>query len=109
MFWIYGYAADMFGMFQADVCPALTAVIRPVDAVAIRNGSLAIVLACSHPNDCGIPGIEYYRADRVGALAVKDRTPGRTCIGRFPHAARSGGREVVTPVRRVDCKRDYPS
>ena len=91
--------ADVLGVLQADVLPADAAVARAVDAVAVADAALGVVLAGAHPHGERVVGVEGQAADRVGALVVEDRRPGDAGVGRLPHAA--GGRGDVPGVGRA--------
>ena len=92
----------MLGVLEADVLPGLAAVDRPVDAVAVGDAALAVVLAGADPDRERVLRVERDAADRVRALAVEDRRPGRARVGRLPDAAR-GDRDVPDRVvPRVD-------
>src|SRR6266446_10166568 len=97
----------MLRRFQADVLPALAAVIGAVDAVAVTDAALAIVFAGADPDDIRIPGIERDNADGVGAFIIKDWSPGGARVGCLPNAARSGGDKVVAAVVRMHRKADH--
>src|SRR5262249_12278941 len=58
--------ADVLGGGQADVAPGLAAVVGAVDAVAVADAALAVVLAGADPDDLGVPRVEGDGADGVG-------------------------------------------
>src|SRR5207253_7121363 len=68
--------ADVLGFGEADVLPRLAAVVGAVDAVAIADATLAVVLAAADPDGLGVFGVEGDGADGVGALAVEEGVPG---------------------------------
>src|SRR5205807_10258287 len=78
--------ADVFGRLETQVLPALAAVVGTVDAVAIADAALAVVLAGADPDDVRILGIEDDGADRVGAFVVEDGRPGDAGVVGFPDA-----------------------
>src|SRR6185503_2851093 len=78
---------------QADAAPTGAAVGGLVDAVAVADAALAVVLAGADPDDQRIAGVEDDAADRVAHLAVEDRLPGGAGVGGLPDAA--GGRGHV--------------
>ena len=47
-------AGDVLGGFQADVAEGAAAIFALVNAIAVRRGALAVVLAGAHPDDGGI-------------------------------------------------------
>src|SRR5207302_1158493 len=101
--------ADVLGLFQADLLPALAAVKGLVDAVAVADRALAVVLAGADPDDARVLGVEGDIADRVGALVVEDGGPGDAGVGGLPDATRADGREVVAAVARVDGQANDPA
>ncbi len=94
--------ADVLGGLQADVLPALAAVLALVDAVAVADAPLRVVLPRAHPHDVRVAGVDRHAADRVGALAVEDRRPGRAAVVGPPHAARGDRQEPPLLVGGVD-------
>src|SRR5262249_37192769 len=96
--WIECDAANALGCFQADVLPGSAAVIRAINAVAIRHAALAVVFACSHPNRERVFRIDPDRADRIRAFVVEDRSPGGSCVGSLPHPARGSANEIASVI-----------
>src|ERR1700724_1369679 len=84
-------AGDVLRALEAEVLPVPAAVGRPVDAVAVGDAALAVVLAGADPDDQRVVGVDGDAADRVGALAVEDRLEGGAGVDGLPHAARGGG------------------
>ncbi len=94
---IYGDRADVLGGLEADVGPGGAAVHGLVDAVAVGDAALVVVLARADPDDVRVRGIEDDAADGIGALGVEDRGEGRPGVHRLPDAARGrGDEELVT-------------
>src|SRR5262249_15913030 len=85
--------ADVLGGGQADVAPGLAAVVGAVDAVAVADAALAVVLAGADPDDLGVPRVEGDGADGVGAFVFEDGRPGGAGVGGLPDPA-GGGRDV---------------
>src|SRR5581483_1768897 len=86
--------ADMLGRLQAEDFPALAAVVGAIDAVAVADAPLAVVLAGADPDDVRILRIEDDRADGVRAFVVEDRRPGDAGVVGLPDAAGSGRGKV---------------
>ena len=73
---------------RSRILPMCSEVLRPtffqllppssrlVDAVAVADAALAVVLAGADPDDVRVLRVDRDAADRVGALAVEDRRPG---------------------------------
>ncbi len=89
--------ADVLGALEPHVLPALAAVLALVDAVAVADAALRVVLAAAHPDDARVPGVDRDAADRGGALAVEDRRPAGAGILGAPDAAR-GDRDEPAPL-----------
>ncbi len=79
-------ACDVLGVVEAAVLPAPAAVGAAVQAVAEADVAAADVLAGAHPDHVGVARVEGDAADRVGALVVEDRGPGRAAVGGLPDA-----------------------
>src|SRR6185436_12593186 len=94
--------ADVLGILEPDAVPAGAAVGGLVDAVAVADAALAVVLAGAHPDDERVLGVEHDGADREALLAVEDRLPGGAAVGRVPDASGGGGDVAHGVVRRVD-------
>ena len=94
--------ADVLGGLEAHVLPALPAVLAPVDAVAVADAPLRVVLARAHPDHVGVPRVDRDAADRVRPLAVEDRRPGRAAVVGPPHAAGGDRQEPPLLVGGVD-------
>src|SRR5205823_6146892 len=84
------------------VLPGLAAIIRTIETAAIRDATLAVVLSRADPNRQRIFGIDRNRADGIRTFAIKDRSPRRSIIHRFPNATRGGGNEKVRRVIRLN-------
>ena len=93
---------DVLGGLEAHVLPALAAVLALVDAVAVADAALRVVLAGAHPDDVRVRRVDRDAADRVGPLAVEDGRPGRPAVLGLPDAARGHGQEPPLLVGRVD-------
>ena len=96
-------AADVLGLLEPHALPRLAAVERAVEAVAVGDAALVVVLAGADPDDVGVLRVDGQGADRIGAFAVEDRRPGGAGVGRLPDAA--GGRRRPT---RSCCRSDRP-
>src|SRR5207248_9178659 len=94
--------ADVLGRLEAHVFPGLATVVGAVDAVAVADAALAVVLAGADPDHVRVLRVEDHGANGVRAFVVEDGRPGGAGVGRLPHAARGGGHEVVAAVARVD-------
>ncbi len=97
-----GDHADVLGGLEAHVLPGGAAVHGLVDAVAVADAALVVVLAGPDPDDVRVRGIEDDATDGVGALGVEDRSEGRPGVRRLPDAARGGGDEERGLVTRID-------
>ena len=84
------------------VLPAGAAVDRLVDAVAVGDAALAVVLAGADPDRQRVVGIDGHAADRIRALTVEDRREGGAGVGRLPDAARGDGDVPDPRVGRID-------
>src|SRR5262249_59115205 len=97
--------ADVLRPREADVLPRLAAIVGAVDAVAVADAALTIVLARADPDGVGVLRIEGDGADGVGALAIEDGVPGGAGVGGLPDAARGDGDVPGGAVLRVDGER----
>ena len=79
--------ADVLGGLQPDVFPARTAVMADVDAVAVADVPAADVFPGAHPERVRVGRIQRQVSDRVRALAVEDRRPGRARVDGLPDPA----------------------
>ena len=93
---------DVLGGLQAHVGPGGAAIERLVDAVAVGNAALGVVLAAADPDHQRVVRIEGHAAERVGTLVVEDRIPGRAGVGRLPEAACGCGDVPDRLVLRID-------
>ena len=100
--WIDDDLADMLGLLEADVVPALSTVGRFVDAVAVGHRALTVVLARADPDDVRVLRVQGHATDGVGALVVEDRRPGRAGVVGLPHSARGDGNELPLRLPGVD-------
>ena len=91
-------AGDVLGELEADVAEGAAAVFALVDAVAVGDAALVVVLAGAHPDDGGILGIDGDPADGIGAVVVEDRGPGGAVVGGQPDAAGGLGDQVVVGI-----------
>src|SRR5262249_49534428 len=98
--------ADVLGGRQADVLPRLAAVVGAVDAVAVADAALAVVLAGADPDHVRVLRVEHDGADGVRALVVGDGRPGGGGVGRLPDAAGGGGDVIMPAVFGVDGEAD---
>src|SRR5262249_50731026 len=98
--------ADVLGLLQSDLLPGLPAVGGFVNAVAVADGALAVVLAGADPDGAGIFRVQLDVADGVGTLAIEDRRPGDAGVGGLPDPAGGHRDVVVTAVVRVDGEAD---
>src|SRR6185369_1983806 len=85
--------ADVLARLEPDVLPRGAAVVGPVDAVAVGDTALAVVLTRADPDDERVLRVEGHAADRVRPLAIEDRAPGGPGVAGLPHAPR-GDRHV---------------
>src|SRR5262249_53482527 len=99
-------AADVLRVLQADVAPGLAAVVGAVDAVAVGDAALAVVLRGADPDDVGVLRVEGDGADGVRALVIEDGDPGGAGVAGLPDAARSGRDVIVAGVLRIDREGD---
>ena len=97
----------MLGVLQPDVRQAGAAVDRLVNAVAIADAALAVVLARAHPDHRWF-GIDHDGADGVRAVVVEDRRPGGARVCRLPHAAGADRDVPDIAVLRIDGNVDDP-
>ena len=63
-------AADVLGAFEPDVRPRPSAIVAPVDAVAVRDGSLRVAFAGPDPDDVRTLRVERDPPDRERPLLV---------------------------------------
>src|SRR5262249_52237830 len=98
--------ADVLGLLQADLVPGLAAVDGFVDAVAVADRALAVVLAGAYPDDVGVLRVQGDVADRVGALFVENGRPGGAGVLGLPDAAAGDRDIVVSAVGGVDGEAD---
>src|SRR5207249_8421562 len=87
---------------QTDILPALAAVLRAIDAVAVADAPLAVVLSRADPDDIGILGIKHHGANGIGTFVIKNRRPGGPGVFRFPNAARGDRHIIMSAVVRMD-------
>ena len=88
-------ARDVLGSLQPHVAPGPAAVFALVDAVAVGDAALIVVLAGAHPDDRRILGIDRDVADRIRAVVVEYRRPGGAVVVGQPDAARGFGDQVM--------------
>ena len=100
-------AADVLGALEADVRPRAAAVVALVDAVAVGDRPLRVVLAGADPDDVRALRVERDPADRVRALRVEDRLPRRAAVGRLPDAAGRRADVEHGVVGRIDRDRHH--
>ena len=79
--------ADLARVLQPDVIPRCAAIRGFVDAVSGREVLANVALAGSGINGSGIGGSHGQCADRGHRLAVKNRRPDDSGIGRLPDSA----------------------
>src|SRR5215475_5213316 len=99
-------AADMFGLFEADLAEAAAAVLGFVNPVAVADAALAVAFARPDPDHGRVFRIERDRADRIRPVIVEDRSPGGSRVDGLPHAARCDGDEIFGAVMGVNGERD---
>src|SRR5690606_4534122 len=81
-------AGDRAGVLEPEVLPGAAAVGRLVDAVTLHHVPAELDLAHPYVDDVGIRLAHGDGADRRAAdLAVGDRAPGQTSVGRLPQPA----------------------
>ena len=93
-------AGDVLGELEAHVAEGAPAVFALIDAVAVGDAALVVVLARAHPDDGGILGIDGDPADGVGAVVVEDRGPGGAVVGGGEDVAGGHGNQVVVGIVR---------
>ena len=93
---------DVLGILEPQVLPRHAAVVRPVDAVAVRDAALRVVLAGADPDRQRVLRVERHAADRVRPLVVEDRGPRRAGVDRLPDIPRRGRHVADRVVLRVD-------
>ncbi len=81
----------MPAVLQPHMLPRCAAILRPIDAIAIKRAAHIILFAGAEPDDVGILGIKRHRTHRNAALFFEDGRPARPGIHRLPQAARSAG------------------
>ena len=96
--------ADVFAGLEADIPPRLPAVGALVNAVAVADAALAVVLARADPEHTRVLGVHRDAADRIRALVVEHRRPGGAGVGGLPDAARSDGDEKPRAIARINGK-----
>src|SRR5258708_1940336 len=97
---VYHDAGNVLGEFEAYVAEGAPAVFALIDAVAVGDTALVVVLARAHPDDGGGLGVASNPTDGVGAVAVEDRSPGGAVIGSGEDVAGCQSDEVVVGVVR---------
>src|SRR5262249_25533373 len=97
------------GPAKADVLPRLAAIVGAVDAIAVADAALAVVLAGADPDGFGVLGVEGDGADGVGALVVEEGVPGGAGVGGLPDPARGDGDVPGGAVLRMNRKRGNAS
>ena len=80
-------ARDVLGELEAHVAEGASAVFALIDAVAVGDAALVVVLAGADPDDGGVLGVDGDPADGVGAVVVEDGRPGGAVVGGRPDAA----------------------
>src|SRR5204863_359650 len=84
---------DVLRFAQTHILPRSPAVRRSVDAIAVRNGTLRVVLSGSDPDGIRILRVDRDRTDRVRGLIVEHWRPGGPGIRRLPDTT-SGNADV---------------
>src|SRR5581483_12035534 len=80
-------ATNVLRVLQSQIGPALAAVFGFVNAVAVVNAALRVVLTCTYPHDRRIAGIEFHISDRKRSFVLEHRIPGEAVVVGLPHAA----------------------
>ena len=90
---IYKDVANVVGVTEPEVRPALATISRLVDAVAPRNAVARVVLTRAHPDDVGVGRMDGDGADGIGAFVIEERLEGDSIVHGPPEAARRSGDE----------------
>src|ERR1022692_1064396 len=97
---IHHDAGDVLGEFESHVVEGAPAVFALVDAIAVGDAALVIVLAGAHPDDGRILGVDGNPADRVGTVIVEYGRPRRAVVGGGEDIAGGHGNQVVVGIVR---------
>ncbi len=79
---------DVLGIGEPHVAPGAAGVHGLVDAVAVGDRALRVVLARAHPDHVGVVRVDDHHAKGIRALAVHDGREAGAGVGGLPHAAR---------------------
>src|SRR5947209_346619 len=91
---VYHDAADVAGIAQSYIAPALAAICGLIDPVAVGEIRAPVSLATAHINNVRIGWSNGQRANRSNRLAVKSRGPGQAAVGGFPHSSAHAAKVV---------------
>jgi len=86
--------ADVARVFQSNVVPGLTAVVRTIDAIAEGDVAANAGFACADINYIGIGVGDRDAADGGSGLLIEEGIPGNTAVSGFPNAAGHGAKIV---------------
>src|SRR5262245_30730436 len=92
----------MLGSLQTHVLPRFPAVGALIDAIAVSDAALTVVLAGAHPHHIRVLRIHHDATDGERTLVVEHWNPGRAGVGGFPHATGRDRDEVMAPVFRMN-------
>src|SRR5438067_10867851 len=97
----------MLGTLEAEVLPALAAILRFVYAISISHAALAVAFARANPNCVCVLRVHNDRADGIGAFMLEDRRPGRACVLGLPNSAAGCADEIAVAFVRRDGECDH--
>ena len=99
--------ANVFRFLQPQIFPALAAVVRPVNSVAVRNAALAVAFSRPHPHHGRIVRIERDPPDRIRSFVVENRSPGGAVVHRLPYSTRCHADIVLSVMVRIHSQRHH--
>ena len=95
---------DVFRIFETHVRKRLSAVYRLINTIAVRNRTLVVVLARTHPNCVWITWCKCYTTNRIGAVTIKNWFEGNAVVLGIPHPACSSSNVPSIFIGGVYCE-----
>jgi hypothetical protein len=90
----------VLGELESYVAECTPAVFALIDAVAVGDAALVVVLARAYPDDGRVLGVDGDPTDGVGTVVVEDRGPGGAVVGGGEDIAGGQGNQVVVGIVR---------
>ena len=99
----------MLGVLESHPRPGRAGIGRLVDAVAVADAALVVVLARREPDDVRVLRVDDHRAERIRAVGLEDRRPGVAAVLGLPQVAGADRDVPHVGVLRIDRDVGYPA